>query len=64
MFTAWVPRPIQSISRDVSEMSQYILYICYVLLLPFIKVLGPNDQLQKKSLGKSNERTLILELCS
>ena len=35
------------------------VYIFNVILLPFTKVLCPNAQLQKDSLGKNYERTVV-----
>ena len=64
IFTESDPRPIQSISCDVRG-SYVICFIChfflYVLLIPFTKVKIQIDQLQKDSLGKSYEITLISE---
>ena len=50
LFTKLNPRPIQSISCDVCEE-----YFFNVLLLPFTKIPGLYDQLQKYFLGNSNE---------
>ena len=70
-FTESDPRPIESISRNVREeaaaaakMLSNFECLKKSLSYPFRKVLGQNDWLQtnKKSLQKSNERSVFSEL--
>ena len=40
----------------------FILSIIYVLLVPFTKVIGLYDEIQKDSQGQNNVRNLVSEL--
>ena len=68
IFTELAPRPIQYISRNFCGKSwrvvPYCVYFLKVMLLPFTKVPGQNDLLQKYSLQKSNERKVVSEFAT
>ena len=42
----------------------YIYIQIYILLIPFIKVLGQNDQLQEDSLQKSHEGKVVSDFAT
>ena len=64
-FTVSAPRPIQSISCDVSGKLYFVCVSDHserflkFLLLPFTKVLCQNYQLQKYVVHKSNEMEVV-----